>query len=77
MRPKQTLRLQLAGVNPWSETNFIVHTLNKRSRISQRAVPKSRHAAVSRTVQECNVFMLLGLALSEKQIPRLVGNVSS
>ena len=31
----------------------------------------------ARTVQECNVFMPLGIALSEKQIPRCVGNVSS
>ena len=29
------------------------------------------------TVHESNVFMLLGIALSEKQIPRFVGNVVS
>ena len=29
------------------------------------------------TVHESNVFILLGIALSEKQIPRFVGNVSS
>jgi hypothetical protein len=28
-------------------------------------------------VHESNVFVLLGIALSEKQIPRFVGNVSS
>jgi hypothetical protein len=28
-------------------------------------------------VQESNVFMPLGLALSEKQVPRFVGNVST
>jgi hypothetical protein len=29
------------------------------------------------TVQESNVFRALGIALSEKQIPRFVGNVVS
>jgi hypothetical protein len=29
------------------------------------------------TVHESNLFILLGIALSEKQIPRFVGNVSS
>jgi hypothetical protein len=32
---------------------------------------------VSRTVQESNVFIRLGIVLSEKQIPRFIGNVSS
>jgi hypothetical protein len=31
----------------------------------------------ARTVHESNVFIPLGLLLSEKQIPRFVGNVSS
>jgi hypothetical protein len=31
----------------------------------------------TRTVQERVVFTLLGIALSEKQIPRFIGNVSS
>jgi hypothetical protein len=31
----------------------------------------------ARTVQESNVCMPLGIALSEKQIPRFVGNVGS
>jgi hypothetical protein len=29
------------------------------------------------TVHESNLFILLGIALSGKQIPRFVGNVSS
>jgi hypothetical protein len=29
------------------------------------------------TVHESNVFILFGIALSEKQIPRFIGNVSS
>jgi hypothetical protein len=29
------------------------------------------------TVHESNVFILLGIALSEKQIPRFIGNVRS
>ena len=29
------------------------------------------------TVHESNVFILLGIALSEKQIPRFIGNISS
>jgi len=32
---------------------------------------------VSRTVQESNVFIRLGIVLSEKQIPRFIGNVNS
>lgn len=40
-------------------------------------MPKSRRATVSRTVQELNVFIPLGIAVSEKQIPQFVGNVSS
>ena len=31
----------------------------------------------ARTVHESNVFIPFGLLLSEKQIPRFVGNVSS
>jgi len=31
----------------------------------------------ARTVLECIIFNRFGLALSEKQIPRFVGNVSS
>jgi hypothetical protein len=45
--------------------------------ISQRSFPKSGRATVSRTVQELNVFIPLGIGLSEKQIPRFIGNVSS
>jgi hypothetical protein len=37
---------------------------------------KSSRATVLWTVQECNVFMPLGIVLSEKRIPRFVGNVS-
>jgi hypothetical protein len=32
---------------------------------------------VSRTVQESNLFIRLGIVLSEKQIPRFIGNVNS
>jgi len=46
-----------------------------------RGVPTLRHGLglrhCARTVQESNVFMPLGLALSEKQVPRFVGNVST
>ena len=38
---------------------------------------KSRRASVQATVQECKVFNRLELSLSEKQIPRFVGNVRS
>ena len=49
--------------------------LNEKRWIFQRIVPKSRGATVSRTVHESNVFIPFGLLLSEKQIPRFVGNV--
>ena len=66
------------GVNPWSETNFKVHTLRERIWSSRLAVPKKQaHCDCTRTVHERVVFSLLGLAFERKQIPRFVGNVSS
>src|SRR5208282_3714735 len=44
----------------------------------QRSLRKSSlKSSCVRTVRECIVFSRLELALSEKQIPRFVGNVSS
>jgi hypothetical protein len=48
--------------------------------VSPRGSPhcyKSRRVPCAKTVPESDVFMPLGLALSEKQVPRFVGNVSS
>ena len=42
---------------------------------TRRAKKQARRCA--QTVQESNVFMSLGIALSEKQIPRFIGNVGS
>jgi hypothetical protein len=43
----------------------------------QNSSKESRRAGCARTVRERSVFSALGLALSEKQIPRFVENVSS
>ena len=62
---------------PWSETDFIVSTLNQGLWISQGAVPKG--GAPLRTIlcKNPTFFMALGIALSEKQIPRFVGKVGN
>ena len=58
--------------------------LNLRSGVGSRTCslpdePTSHHGKrfCARTVHESNVFIPFGLLLSEKQIPRFVGNVSS
>jgi len=42
-----------------------------------RRIQRSPEFDCAPTVQESNVFIPFGLLLSEKQIPRFVGNVSS
>jgi hypothetical protein len=55
--------------NPWIET------LSQATLCGKGAARARTRCA--RTVKDSNVFRSLGLALSEKQIPRFVGNVSS
>jgi hypothetical protein len=52
----------------------VMHTFVSRRGSLRRISAEIRCA---RSVHESNVFSPLGLALSEKQIPRVVGNVSS
>ena len=51
----------------------------ERVRAAREAINQSRADVVqfSQSLQECIVFNRLELALSEKQMPRFVGNVSS
>jgi len=49
-----------------------------KSRLLLAGISKQRSSNhCVRSVQKSNVFMPLDIALSEKQIPRFVGNVSS
>jgi hypothetical protein len=43
--------------------------------VSSRLCFKKRSVCCARTVQEPNALKRLGLALSEKQIPQVVGNI--